>query len=393
VVDRDHQNGETGMTFVDHGLSALIGQLYDAAVDSTLWVGMAPTIAAAFDANSAVLKLHDGANVQLLECTDNLQVPPARQDWASHWHQNDLWVDRAVSRSVETIFTDRDLVTPQEQRESGFYQEWLRELDIFHVVGTLFPVGGGALGVLGIHRPRPADHFGEKERQRAAFLLPHLQRAFQLSQRLSSIQHEAALEALNRIDTGVLVANQSGYVLYANAIAEQQLRSARAIGAPGGRIRIQDGGLHERLMRLIQSCVSTAAGRSGPLGSALKIPRTDRLPLTLTVSPLRPSTFIRTATPLALVMLRDPEYPMANVRLLQELFGLTPTESAIAAGLGTGLSLEEIAQRHGIGLGTVRSHLKRIMLKTGTNRQAEAVALIARSVVSLCVEESRASPK
>jgi DNA-binding CsgD family transcriptional regulator/PAS domain-containing protein len=380
------------MTFLDHGLSALVGQLYDASVDSARWAGIAPTIAAAFNANSAVLKLHDGAYVQLLECTDNLQVPAARQDWASHWHQNDLWVNRAVARSVETIFTDRDLVTPKEQRESGFYQEWLRELDIFHVVGTLFPVGDGTLGVLGIHRPKADRHFGSKDRQRAAFLLPHLQRAFQLSQRLTSIRYEAALEALDHIDTGVLVLNASCHVLYANALAEQLLRAGQAIGAHGGRVRLGESGLHERFMQLIQSCVSTASGRLRPLGRALKIPRTNRLPLTLTVSPLRPDSLIQTATPLALVMLRDPEYPTASVSALQELFGFTPTESTVAADLGEGLSLEAIAQRRGIGIGTVRSHLKRILHKTGTNRQAEVALLMARSVASLRAADEDGSP-
>ncbi|VWC58559.1 helix-turn-helix transcriptional regulator [Burkholderia lata] len=381
------------MTFLDHGLSTLIGDLYDASVDGTRWAGMAPTIAAAFDASSAVLKLHNGASVQLLECTDNLQVSASRQDWASHWHQNDLWVDRAVARSVETIFTDRDLVTPKEQRESGFYQEWLRELDIFHVVGTLFPVGDGTLGVLGIHRPKSSRHFSQRDRRRATFLLPHLQRAFQLSQRLSSIRHEAALEALNRIDTGVVVTNQSCHVLYANVMAEQMLRSGRAIGAQGGRLRVNDGGLHEQFMQLIRSCVSTASGQPKPLGATLKIPRADRLPLTLAVSPLRPSSLIQTATALALVMLRDPEYPTAGAQQLQALFGLTPTESTVAADLGTGLSLEEIARRRGIGIGTVRSHLKRILLKTGTNRQAELAVLVARSVAPLQPEAPGVSPK
>ncbi|RQR79213.1 LuxR family transcriptional regulator [Burkholderia sp. Bp9012] len=368
------------MTYLDNGLSSLVGQLYDASIDSGQWAGMASTIATAFNANSAVLKLHDGANVQLLESTDNLQVPQARLDWATHWHQNDLWVHRAVARSVETIFTDRDLVTPREQRESGFYQEWLRELDIYHVVGTLFPVGDGALGVLGVHRPKTARHFSTRDRQRASFLLPHLRRAFQLSQRLSSIQHDAALEALNRVDTGVLVTNQSCQVLYANAMAEYLLRSGQAIRGHAGRVRLNDGALHERLVQLIRSSVLTASGRAMPLGHTLKIPRAGRLPLTLSVSPLRPSGLIKTATPLALVMLRDPEYPTASVHYLQELFGFTPTESAIAADLGMGLSLNEIAQRKGIGMGTVRFHLKRILAKTGTNRQAEVAVLVARSV-------------
>jgi len=43
----------------------------------------------------------------------------------------------------------------------------------------------------------------------------------------------------------------------------------------------------------------------------------------------------------------------------------------------------EIARRHHIGLGTVRWHLKSILAKTGTTRQAEAVALLARSVAAL----------
>ncbi|WP_322013117.1 LuxR family transcriptional regulator [Paraburkholderia sp. J12] len=381
------------MTFLDNGLSTLIGQLYDASLDSAQWAGMASTIAAAFDGNSAVVKLHNGVNVQLLECTDNLQVSQAREDWATHWHQNDLWVDRAVARSVETVFTDRDLVTPREQRESGFYQEWLRELDIYHVVGTLFPVGDGVLGVLGIHRPKAARHFGPKDRRRAEFLLPHLQRAFQLSQRLSSIQHEAALEALNRVDTGVLVTNQSCHVLYANATAEYLLRSGRTIRSQAGRVRLDDGALHERLVQLIQFAVSTASGRVRPSGPTLKVPRAGRLPLTLSVSPLRPSGLIKTITPLALIMLRDPEYPTASVRYLQELFGLTPTESAIAADLGMGLSLEEIALRKRIGMGTVRSHLKRILFKTGTNRQAEVAVLVARSVALVRAHGEEISPK
>lgn len=381
------------MTYLDNCLSSLVGQLYDASLDSSQWSGMASTIAAAFNGNSAVLKLHNGADVQLLEATNNLQVRQTRLDWATHWHQNDLWVNRAVARSVETIFTDRDLVTPREQRESGFYQEWLRELDIYHVVGTLFPVGDGELGVLGIHRPKAARHFGAKDRQRAAFLLPHLQRAFQLSQRLSTIQHEAALEALNRVDTGVLVTNQSCHVLYANAMAEYLLRSGQAIRGYAGRVRLNDGAFHERFVQLIQSSVLTASGRATPLGHTLKVPRAGRLPLTLSVSPLRPSGLIKMATPLALVMLRDPEYPTASVSYLQELFGFTPTESAIAADLGIGLSLDEIAQRKGIGMGTVRSHLKRILFKTGTNRQAEVAVLVARSVALFRPEKEKISPK
>jgi DNA-binding CsgD family transcriptional regulator len=55
----------------------------------------------------------------------------------------------------------------------------------------------------------------------------------------------------------------------------------------------------------------------------------------------------------------------------------------VAADLASGLSLGDVAERRGMGAATARSHLKRILAKTATHRQAEAVALIARSVASL----------
>ncbi len=108
------------------------------------------------------------------------------------------------------------------------------------------------------------------------------------------------------------------------------------------------------------------------------------MPLTLTVAPLRPrwSPGLDPG-PLALVFLKDPERPSLHHDRLRELFGLTATEAAIAAELGAGRSAEEIALRQRIGIGTVRWHLKNILAKTGTSRQAEAAALLARSVATL----------
>lgn len=78
--------------------------------------------------------------------------------------------------------------------------------------------------------------------------------------------------------------------------------------------------------------------------------------------------------------MRDPDRATAVANQLREGFLLTPTEAAIAANLAGGQSLSRIAGAYGVGLGTVRSHLKKSLTKTGTNRQAEVVVLIARSV-------------
>jgi DNA-binding CsgD family transcriptional regulator len=72
--------------------------------------------------------------------------------------------------------------------------------------------------------------------------------------------------------------------------------------------------------------------------------------------------------------------PPPAIEVLQRAFGLTRREARVASALATGMRLQDVAAMHGVGTGTVRSHLKSIFIKTGTNRQPELVALLARLV-------------
>jgi DNA-binding CsgD family transcriptional regulator len=73
-----------------------------------------------------------------------------------------------------------------------------------------------------------------------------------------------------------------------------------------------------------------------------------------------------------------------SVDVLQQGFGLTPCEARVAVALAKGLSLNKIARQHGVGVGTVRGQLKSVFIKTGTRRQAELVAILARLVGYSC---------
>lgn len=67
--------------------------------------------------------------------------------------------------------------------------------------------------------------------------------------------------------------------------------------------------------------------------------------------------------------------------LLQRGFGLTPSEARLAATITAGLSLQEIATRFGVGIGTLRTQLKSVFIKTDTRRQSELVALLGQLVL------------
>lgn len=70
--------------------------------------------------------------------------------------------------------------------------------------------------------------------------------------------------------------------------------------------------------------------------------------------------------------------PRPKHRLIRDLFGLTEAEAEISCELAQGRSLSEIARLAGVSVNTVRSQLKGIFAKTGTHKQIEVVALMAR---------------
>jgi DNA-binding CsgD family transcriptional regulator len=83
--------------------------------------------------------------------------------------------------------------------------------------------------------------------------------------------------------------------------------------------------------------------------------------------------------PCAALFILDPESPSGlQGEALSHLFGLSAAEARVLIELGSGLSIEQIADTHRVSRSTVRTQLQRVFEKTGTRRQAEAVALVCR---------------
>ena len=365
-------------------LADLIGLFYDAALDERLWAGLSGRIAGALGATSTVLKLHETDDrVALVEVTENMIVPSHLQRWAAHWHSRDLWVQRSVSHGLSHIVTDEDLVSDEERRKSGFYREWLHHLDIHYMIGAAFSAGGTAIGVLGIHRPDDASPFNEEDRRKVGLLLPHLQRALHLGQRMAHLSHaeSISLQSLDAVDTGMMIIADGRRVLHANRIAEAMLERSAELVFKNGRLSARDPALRSRLSAVIEAALSSAGGELQRAPGMIRIDRPGRTAWTLSVTPLRPRwSSLNWQRPLALLLMRDPEFPPHQIEALRALFSLTRTEAVVAVRLAGGAAPAEIADSLGIGIGTVRTHIKQILLKTGTSRQAEAVAIIARSV-------------
>lgn len=78
------------------------------------------------------------------------------------------------------------------------------------------------------------------------------------------------------------------------------------------------------------------------------------------------------------------------VRVLRDLFGLTPAESRLADALFDSLTVSGAARRCDIALGTARTYLKRILAKTGTTSQSELISLLSLLAVATFASRSAA---
>lgn len=87
--------------------------------------------------------------------------------------------------------------------------------------------------------------------------------------------------------------------------------------------------------------------------------------------------------PIVMLIMADPAHrPSVATNALESLFGLTPTEAQIANAFAEGRRTEEIARHFAISMTTVNFHKRNLFEKTGTNRQADLIALLLSLPVS-----------
>jgi DNA-binding CsgD family transcriptional regulator len=213
---------------------------------------------------------------------------------------------------------------------------------------------------------------------------PHLSRAIRLGLKLSDMTSAPgwSLALLDQLPWGVFLIAASGQVVFANGEAERTARAGDGLRLVAGRlIAAKDDA---RLHAAIAYAIAARAETSGRVGADLLIARPSGLrPYIVTIAPLGLSNAILgdSIAPRAAVYVIDPtRHPSSTGKRLADLLRLTPAERRVAEGLLEGLTLADLAERHWLSQETIRSQLKSLFHKTGTNRQGELLSLLARLI-------------
>jgi len=180
-------------------------------------------------------------------------------------------------------------------------------------------------------------------------------------------ESEALGEALDRIFEAVALISRSGKVVYRNRAAERIFSNAVGVAlSPDDRLVAATSDARAELSKALGQCVAPAP---------IAVPRLEQPPLVLNLQPLPPHMQGAFGA-MALLFISDPlAKPTDRTEALRSAYGLTKAEARLVQALSEGVSLKHVASRLQITYETARTHLRRILSKTGARRQSELVRI------------------
>lgn len=371
-------------------LNAVVARIYESSVEADGLDKLAGIVAGALGSRSGLLSLLNRPEPGQLALPTVVGLPSATanfDDWArtayaEHYHGCNIWFERGVRRGFPAIVLGHELVPPEELLRSEWY-EYCQRLDAFHVLGAQFHVSGELSAQFGAQRPRHARGFDESSRRTMSLLLPHLQRALQIKVRLGLCEQLSAvtLDLLERAGIAVLLLDESRRLLFANPLGDRLLGGGSGLHMARGRVSANSP-YTEAFDRLVREAARTSAGKGLHAGGMINVRGTDGRAGRVFVSPLpRDHLACGTAAPAVLILASNSGAPRPAADHLREAFGLTRAEGQLLAALVGGENPSDYAERSGISIETVRTHLKRVLSKTGHHRQIDLIGAVASDVL------------
>lgn len=367
------------------GLDRRLGQIYGAVDSPALWPELLDGLVVEDDMIGACLALERGS----AGCVDMLWSgydPDIARDYQDYWSARCPWTQRLYeSASPGQLLTSDDVVRLDDWLRSPIYNEFAHRLDMNHAAGVFFDVGGGRSVRLAFQRSGRQGPIVGTTRCRIELLIPHVAQALRLAHSRTTPLDER-MQSLLTSATAAFVVDRQLKIHRRNLGAEELLREPHPFSEFGTQLLLGSPARTRALSRLVKQVLD----RDARSARSVLMPEVGMLcRLSLLVSHAPPDELVfrdPNRGALALVTVIREDHPMdLPIAELQNLFALTPTEARTAKRIASGWSTEQIAADMNTRPATVRWHLKRVFVKTGTRSQADLTALLQSLAFAIAV--------
>jgi DNA-binding CsgD family transcriptional regulator len=363
--------------------SELLAAIYEGPLEAVPWKSALDLLRRHLRASYVTLMLRPpSADLAPLMVNSAGDWPITREaEYNKHYYALDPFVDLPQDRVV----TVQELIGEANWRESEFYTQFLKPLDILHALGADIRTDDGIECRLRVARPHREPPFSENDKALCTVVLPHLKRAVRLHSQLEVVDSERRLYAgtVDRMLVGTVMLDETGSVLKSNLVADEMIREGDGLRLVNGALRADVAAENRELQRLVRQALN---GSTPAVVNAISITRKSargKLGVLIRSLPNAGSSKTKRRPSVAL-FIRDAERKSeASREMVRRLFDLTPAESSLALALANGLTLDEAADGFNIRKNTARAHLRSIFSKIGVTRQTTLVRVLLSSVIWL----------
>jgi DNA-binding CsgD family transcriptional regulator len=266
--------------------------------------------------------------------------------------------------------------------QTRLYKEWAQPQGIVDALMCLIDRSATSVGYLVVFRNNRDGFVDDETRHRARLLIPHIRRATLIGKVIDLKKAEAAslADTLDGISAGMFLVDTTGHIVHTNAAGHMMLKMASVLHADRARLIANDPLANQTLADTFAKAGNGDAA-VGNKGVAVPLVARDGeryvahvLPLTSGARRLAGTSYAAVAALFVhKAALSTPSPPEA----IAKAYKLTAMELRVLLAIVEVGGVPEVAEVLGIAETTVRTHLQQTYYKTGTNRQADLVKLVA----------------
>lgn len=362
--------------------SNLIGDVYDATLDAGLWPSVVEGIADYVSASFVNLFSQDATR----KAAQAFYTYGMKQEFLESYLRQYIHINPMFPAmlffEVGQILTEGDIMPRSEFVETRFFKEWIRPQGLEYSMASILEKSATSIAGVAVGFGEGRGGIDDDRMRRMTLLIPHLRRAVVIGKviDLNKVEAAALADTLDVIAAGLFLIDATGRIVHANASGLAMLNDAAVVHGTGGKLTANDAAADRALHDIF---INAQSGDAAIGARGIAVPLTARngeryvahvLPLT---AGARKKAGVAHSAVAALFLQKatlDLPHPLEAIAAA---FKLTPAEMRVLMAIIQIGGVPEVAPVLGISETTVKTHLQRIFAKTGAERQADLVKIVA----------------
>jgi len=220
-------------------LSRLIADIYDAALDPSLWESVLEKVCGFLPGGAAMLGIDDTAKKSVRLVVEWGNDPHFLQLHDNYYTRlNPMTVPTLLYAKPGSVLGSSDLVPYEELIATRFFREWIAPQGMVDALAIIIEKAPTSYAAVIVHRYRKHGRVDDAMKRRASLLAPHFQRAIAIGKLIDLHKVEAATmaDALDGLSAGIFLIDSGIRVVQANRRGRTMLKERIHLGETDGRL-------------------------------------------------------------------------------------------------------------------------------------------------------------